>query len=134
MRPEVGDVERDEPLEKLLARWSAPQVPEAMDERVLGAYRLWAGTTAPWWRRLFTASVRVPLPVAVGILMLFVVTAALALRTAPPPATAGAVGTSRPVQEARSDAPVVTETSLVGFQPVSAVTAAVMPGRQEARP
>ena len=34
----------------------------------------------PWWSRLFTASVRVPLPVAVGVLMLLIVTAALALR------------------------------------------------------
>ena len=69
-------------------------LPEGMDERMLVAYRGQAGAGEPWWSRLFTATVRVPLPVAVGVLMLLIVTAALALRPAAPPPTAGTSGPS----------------------------------------
>ncbi len=128
----VGEIERDEELSKLLSRWSAPLVPEGMDERVLAAYRKQAGTAEPWWSRLFTSSVRVPLPVAVGLLMLFIVTAALALRSTPTPPTAGTTGPSAPVQAAQNaDPPVVTRTSLAGFEPVSEVTATVLPEARE---
>jgi hypothetical protein len=130
MTPEAGDVERDEELERLLARWSAPPVPEGMDERVLAAYRRALGRSEPWWARLFTASVRVPIPVAIGLLMLFAVTALLALRPVPPQESAGAAGSSEPVQAVRVAAPVVTRTSLAGFQPVSEVTATVVETRE----
>jgi anti-sigma factor RsiW len=127
MTPEAGEVERDEELQKLLSRWSAPIVPEGMDERVLAAFRRQTGRAEPWWSRLFTASVRVPMPVAVGLLMLFVVTAVLALRPVAPQPTAGTAGPAEPVQAARAAAPpVVTRTSLAGFQPVSEVTATVV--------
>ena len=125
-RVDDGD-ERDQELERLLARWSAPVVPDGLDERVLAAYRRQAGAAAPWWERLFTASVRLPLPLAVGLLMLLIVTTALALRPAPPPPTAGTAGPGASVQAARAEAvPVVTGTSLAGFQPVSEVTATVV--------
>ncbi len=134
MTRDVGDIERDEELSRLLARWSAPIVPDGMDERVLAAYRRQAGTAEPWWARLFTATVRVPLPVAVGLLMLFVVTAALALRPATAPPTAGTAGPTEPVQAVqRLDPPVVTRTSLAGFEPVPEVTATVLAGMAETR-
>ncbi len=125
------DADRDPELERLLARWSAPAVPEALDERVLAAYRRQVRAAEPWWSRLFTASVRVPLPVAVGLLMLLIVTAALALRPVSPPPTAGTSGPSEPVQAARHvESPVVTRTSLAGFQPVTEVTATVVEPRE----
>jgi hypothetical protein len=134
MTREVGDIERDEELGKLLARWSAPIVPDGMDERVLAAYRREAGTAEPWWARLFTASVRIPLPVAVGLLMLFIVTAALALRPGMAPPTAGTTGPSEPVRAAqRVDPPVVTRTNLAGFEPVPEVTATVLAETRETR-
>jgi hypothetical protein len=121
------EADRDPELERLLARWSAPAVPEGLDERMLMAYRRQVRTVEPWWSRLFTASVRVPLPVAVGLLMLLLLTAALALRPVAPPPTAGTSGPSEPVQAARHvDSPVVTRTSLAGFRPVSEVTATVV--------
>jgi hypothetical protein len=130
----VGEIERDEELSKLLARWAAPPLPEGMDERVLAAYRKRTSTAAPWWERLFTSSVHLPLPVAVGLLMLFIVTAVLALRPTPAPPTAGTAGPSAPVQAAQSmDPPVVTRTSLAGFEPVSEVTATVLPETREIR-
>ena len=120
------DPERDEELSRLLHRWSAPVVPEGMDERVLAAWRRETGRE-PWWSRLFTASVRVPVPVAVGMLMLLIVTAVLALRPVNAPPTAGTAGPSAPVQAARQvDVPVVSRTSLAGFQPVTEVTATVV--------
>ena len=120
------DPERDEELTRLLQRWTAPMVPEGMDERVLAAWRREAGRE-PWWSRLFTASVRVPVPVAVGMLMLLIVTAVLALRPVNAPPTAGTAGPSAPVQAARqADVPVVSRTSLAGFQPVTEVTATVV--------
>ena len=121
------DADRDLELERLLARWSAPVVPEGMDERVLAAYRGQVLPAEPWWSRLFTATVHIPLPVAVGLLMLLIVTAALALRPVASPPTAGTAGPSQPVQAARqTGSPVVTRTSLAGFQPVAEVTATVV--------
>ena len=103
-------------------------MPDGMDERMLAAYRRQVGAAEPWWSRLFTATVRVPLPVALGLLMLFVVTAALALRPVTEPPTAGTNGPSQPVQAVRAiDPAVVTRTDLSGFQPVSEVTATVVP-------
>jgi hypothetical protein len=125
------DPERDEELSRLLQRWGAPVVPAGMDERVLATWRREVGGE-PWWSRLFTASVRVPVPVAVGVLMLLLVTAALALRPASAPSTAGTAGPAAPVQAARqADVPVVSRTSLAGFQPVTEVTATVVTDRAE---
>jgi hypothetical protein len=129
------DPERDDELSRLLERWSAPVVPDGLDERVLAAYRRQTGAREAWWSRLFTGSVRVPLPVAVGVLMLLIVTAALALRPPVPSPTAGTTGPSGPVQTARrADMPVVSRTSLAGFQPVDEVTATVVTAGTESRP
>ena len=134
MTRDERDPGRDDELSRLLDRWSAPVVPDGMDERVLTAFRGQAGAGEPWWSRLFTASVRVPLPVAVGIVMLLIVTAALALRPAGPAPTAGTGGPSLPVQAARhADMPVVSRTSLAGFQPVTEVTATVVTDPSETR-
>ena len=132
MTRDERDPERDDGLSRLLEQWSAPVVPEGMDERMLSAFRRQSGAREPWWSRLFTGSVRVPLPVAVGVLMLLIVTAALALRPVAPPPTAA--GPSEPVQAARrGDVPVVSPTSLAGFQPVTEVTATVVTERSETR-
>ena len=134
MTRDERDPERDDELSRLLERWSAPVVPDGMDERVLTAYRRQTGSREPWWSRLFTASVRVPLPVAVGVLMLLIVTAALALRPDAAAPTAGTAGPSEPVRAARrGDVPVVSRTSLVGFQPVTEVTATVVTEQAETR-
>jgi hypothetical protein len=128
------ETERDEELQRLLARWSGSPLPDGMDGRVLAGYRRETGGGQPWWKRLLTTSVRVPLPVAVGVLLLLIVTAALARRPAPPAPTAGTAAPSAPVQAARHpEAPVVTPTSLAGFQPVAEVTATVVTEVTETR-
>ena len=128
------ETERDEELQRLLARWSASSLPEGMDDRMLAAYRRQTGGGQPLWKRLLTASVRVPLPVAVGVLLLLIVTAALARRPAPPAPTAGTAAPAQPVKAVRNaEAPVVTPTSLAGFQPVTEVTATVVTDVTETR-
>jgi hypothetical protein len=128
------ETERDEELQRLLARWSASPLPDGMDGRVLAAYRRQTGGGQPWWKRFLTARVRVPLPVAVGVLLLLIVTAALARRPTPPAPTAGTVAPSEPVQAVRNlEAPVITPTSLAGFQPMSEVTATVVTDVKEPR-
>jgi uncharacterized membrane protein YdfJ with MMPL/SSD domain len=135
MTRDEREPERDDELSRLLHRWSAPVVPDGIDERMRAAYRRQTGAGERWWSRLFTASVRVPVPVAVGVLILLIVTAALALRPVAPQPTAGTTGPSAPVQAARhGDVPVVSRTSLAGFQPVTEVTATVVTDRAETRP
>jgi hypothetical protein len=135
MTPDDREDERDDQLHELLGKWSAPLVPDGMDERILAAYRRRTGAGRPWWARLFTASVRVPLPVAIGVLVLLFVTAALALRPVVPPPTTGTASSPEPVRAARQgDVPVVSRTSLAGFQPVTEVTATVVTEGAETRP
>jgi hypothetical protein len=128
------ETQPDEELQRLLNRWSASPLPDEMDGRVLAAYRQQTGSGQPWWQRLLAARVRVPLPVAVGVLLLLIVTAALARRPAPPAPTAGTAAPAEPVKAVRNaEAPVVTPTSLAGFQPVTEVTATVVTDVTEMR-
>jgi hypothetical protein len=126
MSTDEREPERDEKLSQLLARWEAPVVPEPLDERVLKAYRRQAGIVRPWWVRLLGSSIRVPVPVALALVLLLLLTAAFAFRPTPPPPTAGTSGGGGPVQAAQGASPLVTGTSLAGFQPLSEVTATVV--------
>jgi hypothetical protein len=75
------------------------------------------------------------MPVALGVGLLLLVTAALALRPAPAPPTAGAPDAPASVQTARrAETPVVTPTSLAGFRPVAEVTATVVTAPKEGAP
>jgi len=129
MNPE----ERDDGLHRVLARWTAPVVPEGMDDRVLAAFRKRA-RPSPWWSPLFAVSVRVPLPVALAVVLALLLTTALAFRRSP--ASAGNPSSvPEAVESARSvEPPVVTRTSLAGFRPVSEVTATVVAETKEGRP
>jgi hypothetical protein len=83
----------DEELNRLLSRWEAPQKPASLKRRIF-VRRL------PLWSRLWTTSLRVPLPVAAAIVLLFVLGFHY-LHSSEPAETPGAV-----------------PTSLAGFQPV----------------
>lgn len=117
---------RDEKLQGLLRKWEAPVVPDGMDERVMAAYRRESGTAEPFWKRWFATSIRVPVPVALVVALLLIFTAALAMRPVSPPPTAVTPDTSGPVRSAQRAVPVVTGTSLAGFQPVTEITASVV--------
>jgi len=125
MIPEDRDPERDE-LSRVLARWEPPVVPNGLDGKVMEAYRRRAGVAPTPWSRLFTSTIRVPVPVALLVVILLLVTAALALRPSGSPPTATTPTDAVPVQAAQGGAPLVTGTSLAGFQPVTEVTATVV--------
>jgi hypothetical protein len=135
MTDDRGDDTRDEEphdpaLRRLLRLWEAPEVPRSLDERLTASFR--RETATPWWRRLFAVSVPVPLPVAVAVLLLLLVTAAIALRR-PAPATPDVPQLAEAKQSAsRLDVPVVTHTSLAGFEPVSDMAVTVVP--EKSRP
>jgi hypothetical protein len=129
--PEVtNEPQRDESLSRLLEQWEPPCVPESLDERVLASYRRQVGG-APLWRRLFSTSIRVPLPVAVATLLLLLLAAAAVFLQTPStrpeePQQAVIAGGTRTAMSA--DQPVVTRTSLAGFQPVAEMNVTVVQG------
>lgn len=116
--------ERDPQLHRLLARWEAPDPGPGLDDRMIEAYRRGPGRMS-LWKRLLTSSIRVPLPVAVAVLLLLAVSAVVALRRSGPWPASGVerAGESAPLQSARTmGPPAVTRTNLAGFQPVSEVS------------
>jgi hypothetical protein len=80
-------------LDELLKEWQTPPAPRHLRQALFPA-------ASPWWRRIWTKSIRVPLPVACALAVLF---AAAAWRLAQPgspapiPTPAGAVSTDRPL-------------------------------------
>lgn len=110
----------DPTLRAVLREWEAPEPPASLDARILESYRRKVNRE-PFWRRFFTSSVRVPLPVAVAVMALLVV--ALALVVSRP-------GTERnlPTQyvQAPADQPIVARTSLAGFEPMEEVNVSVV--------
>jgi hypothetical protein len=57
---------KDDELDNLLQGWQTPDPPVGMQARVFAQP---VQATAPWWRRLWTASVRVPVPLAACLLL-----------------------------------------------------------------
>jgi hypothetical protein len=115
--------EKDPELSRLLRCWGPPAVSEGLDERVLAAYRRRSGSL---WRRLLSAELRVPLPLAAALLLILFVSAALALRR-PAPDAAAAKPAAGEVQSARrAEPPLVTRTSLAGFRPVEEIGVSVV--------
>jgi hypothetical protein len=55
----------EQELSSMLREWQAPRPPGAMRARVL------AEAARPWWQRLWTVSIRIPLPVAAVLAVLF---------------------------------------------------------------
>lgn len=83
-----------------------------MDDRILAAYRREIRSSRDLWHR----SLRIPLPVAALLLVGLFVCAALVTRER---SSGRATGRSSPaVQAVRYDPPLVTNTSLAGFEPV----------------
>ena len=60
-------LEEERALKHLLEQWQAPAAPSALEQRVLAAYRArFDNAPVPFWKRLLTTSIRVPLPAAVS--------------------------------------------------------------------
>ena len=124
MKPVDPDPENDRELGRLLQEWAVPAVPDALDDRMKGLFR--AHVRPPLWRRLFSTSIRVPLPVAVAVLLLLAAAFWIPRRPAAPVESAESGAATR---SARAESePVVTRTSLAGFEPVREMNVTVVPG------
>jgi hypothetical protein len=75
----ADEVEEDGELKNLLARWKTPEIPGSLDRHILTAYRRNFHYQS-WWRRWLTGSIRLPIPVAVAVLVLLCATSFIALR------------------------------------------------------
>ncbi len=89
MEPFEKDELPDTELDQLLRSWAAPAAPARMRAVVLPA------SSAPWWRRLWTTSIPVPLPVACCLAVLITVGVWRWTRPVPPVAPQVLVKTER---------------------------------------
>ena len=91
----------DKELDGLLCQWKTPPPPPGLRAAIFGV------PAASWWRRIWTASIRVPAPVAACLLILLALGAWLWVKqpsgNSPPPREAQLVGFRelRPVSEFR---------------------------------
>lgn len=73
----------DESLRSVLREWNAPEPGAAVDAQIRDA---WKAECRPVWRRIWTARISVPVPLAVAALVL--AAALIGFRGAPPVAPA----------------------------------------------
>ncbi len=112
MEPLENQELNDRDLDGLLREWKAPSAPARLRGRVFGE------PDRPWWRKIWTGSIRIPVPVAACLAL------ALALGAwrwiAPPPARVL-------IKTERVEVPVVTErvVTLYRERPVASETPAV---------
>ena len=105
----------DPELDRVLDQWSVPAVPLSLDRRVMASYRAHF-RPQPIWRRFLTASVRIPLPVALAAMLLLAFAFYGSRRQPPAQETLDSTESQRTAQ--LSNSAVVTRTRLAGFQPV----------------
>jgi hypothetical protein len=117
------EIEPDAELRCLLNRWPDPELPAQLDARVLGSFRKEMGAV-PWWQRVLTFSIPVPLPVAAAVLLLLFVSAALVMRRGPSGAQPSVAEAT--LSAGNVEVPVVTQTNLAGFEPVKDMNPTVM--------
>jgi hypothetical protein len=94
MEPLENQELNDRDLDGLLREWKAPSAPARLRGHVFG------GPDRPWWRRIWTASIRIPAPVAVCLAIALVPSA---WRWLVPPQARVLIKTER------VEVPVVTE-------------------------
>lgn len=64
MKPFEDDELSDRELDALLPEWKVPPAPARLRAAIF------PGPSGPWWRRMWTASVRIPAPVACCLVVL----------------------------------------------------------------
>jgi hypothetical protein len=92
-----------DPLRPLLHEWQAPEPSPALDARVRAAYR--AGQQAPWWLRIWSFRVSIPIPVLAAALLLIAASVWIERRSTPPVRPAAPSG-------------YITRLESAGFQPL----------------
>jgi hypothetical protein len=127
-RIEQEEPDEDPALRRLLGLWRAPAVPDSLDARMISSFRQVTDRRS-WWSRLLTISVPVPLPVAVAALVLLIASALVVVRRPATPRESPEVLEAR--QTANLDTPVVTRTSLAGFEPVEDMNVTIVTGERQ---
>jgi hypothetical protein len=87
MEPFEKDELQDGELDGMLQRWRAPRAPARLRQAVFPA------PARPWWLRLWTTSIRVPLPAACALLLALALGVSIWPR--PVPATRTVIKTER---------------------------------------
>jgi hypothetical protein len=84
----------DKKLRELLKEWQLPAAPASLDARLLTP-------CTPWWKLLFTGTIRIPLPVAFGLAAALILMGVALLRrpATPPPAASVNLADFRPVKD-----------------------------------
>ena len=106
MEPFEKDELTDRELDAMLPQWKAPSASARLKAAVFGERR------APWWRRLWSASIRVPAPVACALAVLLMLLAVRwsRLSGAPPQVV---------VRTERVEVPVVQERVVYRDRPIA---------------
>jgi hypothetical protein len=100
----------DHELRDLLERWDAPAAPASLERRIFGEPE-----RQPWYRWLFSGSIRVPVPVAAALLLLL-----------------WSAWTFLGPRRSSTVAPVAHELTFSDFQPVKELKPRVVQGNYEA--
>jgi hypothetical protein len=95
MEPFEKDELSDLELDRMLPQWKAPDAPARLKSAVFPK------RSGPWWRRLWTTSIRVPVPVLCAVMVIMAVVATRWARPVPPPQVV--------VKTERVEVPVIQE-------------------------
>jgi hypothetical protein len=80
MEPFEKDELKDRELDGMLRQWRSREVPARLREAVFPR------PSRPWWRGMWTTSIRVPVPLMCALVLALVLAAAASLRPRPEPA------------------------------------------------
>ena len=119
MEPFEKDELTDRELDVALAQWKGPLAPARLRRAVFGERRA-------WWRRVWSASIRVPVPMACAIAVIAVLGAVKWVRPEPPARVV--------VRTERVEVPVVRERVVYRDRPAPKPVAAAWRPVAELRP
>src|SRR5262245_22715855 len=86
-------------LKQLLRKWEAPPAPPTLTKRLF--------PQKPWWRWLFSGTIRVPVPVALAVAILLALWIQLSRPSSTPPAVQSGTVSLADFQPVRQLQPVV---------------------------
>lgn len=108
----------DDDLTPILKAWRVEEAPAAVERRVLEAFRSARPATPPFWRRAFSTSVRVPVPLLAGLVLVCLTSLGLLLRGSPPKPSEGEPSSAGPGAPAIVAPASDRNAGLLGFEPI----------------
>ncbi len=113
MEPFDKDELTEQELNDMLPAWSTPEMPATLKARIF---------PKPWWQKMWTASIRVPIPVACALFLLLAAVAVQSLRRE---------GKPRPEPGPRAVAPNGQSVAAVAWRPVTELHPRIIRGGNE---